>query len=82
MGLMNMYILHKIIDIYILGKKNPGRIINENTLHIIWGTLMRPKPSFLNLSQLPVNLLFPPNKDEKFKPGFIISRVVKLFKNK
>ncbi len=80
MATINRLILYKIIDDYFSGKKDYGRFLTENNLLIIWTTLLQPRSSLNNILRLPVNILFPPDNDERFKISLIAKRIIGLFR--
>jgi Uncharacterised nucleotidyltransferase len=75
MGIINTLILHKIISLYVMGKKPCNSIFNENNLTIVWFTLLQPSPSIVNLIQLPWNIIFPPKQKNRFTLRLLLSRI-------
>ncbi|VAW61312.1 hypothetical protein MNBD_GAMMA10-2061 [hydrothermal vent metagenome] len=75
MGRLNRYILHYIIHQYILGAKSTGCILTVSNLEIIWGTLISPQTSIINIVRLPWNVIFPPEEANRYKLSRILSRV-------
>lgn len=81
MGFINRYILYKLILNYMLGKRTYNSVFNENNVRIIWKTLLKPASSFSNLIQTPWNIIFPPEKENRYKTSYIISRIRNLINN-
>jgi len=79
MGFINRLILHKIICIYMLGQKSPDRVFTETNLAIIWCTLLRPSSSIANFMLLPINILFPPKAENRYRISLLIYRIKNMF---
>ena len=56
-GGTNLWIVHALIDRYLLGGVEPGRVLSEDRMRIAWNTLFRPAPPALNLLALPWRVL-------------------------
>jgi len=80
MGIINMSILHYIVDGFLLGKIINHKFLNENNIQIIWSSLLLPSSSLKNLTRLPLNLLFPPKNTNRYKFKLFISRIKNMTK--
>jgi len=80
MGFINVFILHNIIDNYFMQGKNYGRFLTENNIIIIWETLLQAKTSWINILQIPLNILFPPDNINRFKLSLMTKRFFNVFK--
>ncbi|VAW59543.1 hypothetical protein MNBD_GAMMA11-2922 [hydrothermal vent metagenome] len=79
MGRLNRYILHKIIHQYISGARSTGSILTVSNLEIVWGTLLGPYASIINIVRLPWNILFPPEETNRYGLSRILSRIKHMF---
>jgi len=80
MSIVNVYILHTIIKLYLTGGHKYNKFFNENNIKIIWKTLLRPRNSFINILFIPYNILFPITNKKRFSIIFMLNRIFKLFK--
>jgi len=81
-SILNRYILFTIIDTYFIKGKCYGSIFSENNVKIIWKTLIQPRNSFINLLNIPWNILFPPDNKQRFSFELLIIRIKQVLKNK
>ncbi len=81
---ISIYILHTIMEKYILSGKPFGRAFTIHNIDIIWSTLLLGKnPALIKtLIILPLNLLFPPNNKHRFSLLFQFKRLKSLLARK
>ena len=56
-GQASLTIVHALIDRYVTNGREFGRLVSERTFHILWDTLLRPRPPARRLPVLLWNLL-------------------------
>ena len=71
----NVKILHAIIDRYLVAGRAFGSILTNNTVGIVWKTLLRTGNPYLNIMSVPLNILFPPNHPRRFDLRFQYQRL-------
>jgi len=72
---LNVKILHAIIDRHLVAGRAFGSVLTNNTVGIIWKTLLRPGNPYLNIMSVPLNILFPPNHPRRFDLRFQYQRL-------
>ena len=78
-NLFSLFILHKLINDYLICGKSFGNIITEHTADIIWSTLIHNKKNnYLSIIQIPWNILFIPNNPKRYSMSFQLTRLRKL----
>lgn len=75
MAYINRSLMHYAIDSCLPEKRNHNPFINENTLIVIWSTLLQPSTSSKNLLALPWNVLFPPGNAQRYTLGVLKKRL-------
>ncbi|HXG20635.1 MAG TPA: nucleotidyltransferase family protein [Methylomirabilota bacterium] len=56
-GVVNLALMHALIDRYVVDGRPLGRLLNARNLPILWDTLLLPGPPFRNLMLIPWRLL-------------------------
>jgi len=64
----------RICEAYYVDGRMPGRVLTLSNLATLWNTLRLDCSPWLRILQVPVNFLFPPDRTERFRPGFLWSR--------
>lgn len=59
-------VLHRLITAFVMKGRRPGPVLTRRNLRVIWSTLLRPGPAWTKLLALPVNVAFPPDRDDRF----------------
>lgn len=79
---LNLWVLHKIIHLYIFQGKIYSKPLAVNNIDILWQTLLgtNHSPLIKTLVLLPWNLLFPPNNNRRFNLLFQLKRIASAFK--
>lgn len=75
LGKLNAELLYRIIDRYVVGRQEFGRFATHYNTLIAWDALLRPLPPLRNLVELPLLLLFPPGRSDRFSPALILRRL-------
>lgn len=75
LGRLNARLLYAIIDAFIVEREPFGRFLTHYNVLIIWDTLLRPRHPWRNLVALPVLLMFPPNRADRFSPALVWRRL-------
>lgn len=78
---LNKYILHAIMSHYIFLGHSFGNVLTIDNINIIWSTLLLEKthPVKRLFLQLPWNLLFPPNSNDRYSLLFQLKRIKSVF---
>ena len=77
---INLFILHKLIDKYLIEGRQFGSFLTINNVDIIWNTLTQGSDiPLINLLQIPWNLLFPPENIKRYNLKFQLSRILRVF---
>lgn len=79
LGWLNARLLYAIIDAFIVERKSFGRVLTHYNVLIVWDTLLRPCHRWRNLAALPILLMFPPNRADRFSPALIWRRLRAVF---
>lgn len=79
LGWLNTRLLYAIIDAFIVERKSFGRLLTHYNVLIIWDTLLRPYHRWRNLATLPVSLMFPPNRADRFSLALVRRRLRAVF---
>jgi hypothetical protein len=58
--------LHQLVTTFVIRGRPPGSVITRRNLRIVWSTLMRPQRPWTKILALPVNLTFPPDREDRF----------------
>lgn len=75
LGGINRRLLYWLLDTCLLGRRS-GRLLTEPNVRNVWETLLlREAPAYTNLLQLPLVLLFPPNRQDRFSPMLAVRRL-------
>jgi hypothetical protein len=69
-GPMNLWILHRIIDNYLLSPPKFFGVVTDWTLQLAWESLLQRQPAWHNLLAIPWNVVFIPRHPERFSPAF------------
>jgi hypothetical protein len=81
LGSVNTRLLYRLLNVSLVGRRN-GRLLTESNVRNIWDGLLLPQRSpYLNLLQLPVALLFPPNREDRFSPVLAARRIRSFLRN-
>lgn len=75
LGRLNARLLYAIIDTFIVERQPFGRFLTHYNVLILWDTLLRRRHPWSNLAALPVSLLFPPNRADRFSPALVWRRL-------
>lgn len=75
---LNVSLLHRLMDNYLLAGKRFGRIDSANTISTIWKSLLAPGVAAFNLASIPWKLAFPPSRQDRFDPRFQLSRLTSV----
>ncbi len=75
LGKPSLKIMHKMIDDYVVGGNDFGRILTSDNLTIVWKTLLSTHSPQRNLALLPWNILFPPNNPKRYNAKFQLGRI-------
>lgn len=75
LGRLNARLLYAIIDAFIVEREPFGRFLTHCNVLIIWDTLLRPRRPWRNLAGLPMSLMFPPNRADRFSPALVWRRL-------
>lgn len=79
-GRANTGILYRLIDDQIVSQRT-GRFMTEANARIIWrGLLLNERLPYINLLHLPLALLFPPGRPDRFNPILVARRVRSLLR--
>lgn len=65
----------RLFDRYVLAQRPPGRFVTESNLRLMWGTLHGPGTPSRRLALVPWHLQFPPQRTDRFRPGFHVRRL-------
>lgn len=79
LGRLNARLLYAIIDTFIVDREPFGRLLTHHNTLIIWDTLLRPHHPWRNLAALPLSLMFPPNRADRFSPTLAWRRLRRAF---
>lgn len=79
LGRLNARLLYAIVDSFIVERKPFGRFLTHYNVLIIWDTLLRPQHAWRNLAALPISLVFPPNRADRFSPALVWRRLRAVF---
>lgn len=71
-------ILHYLIENYSMRGKHPGQIASEANLALLWDTLLRPRPAWLNLISALWSVLSASNNPRWFSPAFQLARISRM----
>lgn len=63
---LSIGLLHQLITTFVIRGRRPGPILTRRNLRIIWSTLMRPQRPWTKFMALPMNLMFPPDREDRF----------------
>lgn len=74
-GRFNVRLLHALIDNFLVLQRPSGRVLTETNIGAVWDTLLRDKRATSNLLGIPLALLFPANRADKFRPALAVRRV-------
>ncbi len=72
---LNISILHRLMDRYLMHGRHFGRIDNAHNISIIWKSLLSTGTAAGNLASIPWKLLFPPSHGQRFNPAFQLGRL-------
>ena len=75
LGRLNARLLYAIIDAFIVERERFGRFLTHYNVLIIWDALLRPRHPWRNLAALPILLMFPPNRADRFSPALVWRRL-------
>ena len=75
---LNIALLHRLLDNYLLAGRRFGRIDSANTIATIWKSLLAPGMAVYNLASIPWKLAFPPSRQDRFNPRFQLSRLTSV----
>lgn len=75
LGRLNARLLYHIIDEFIVGRNPFGRFATHYNTLIAWDALLRPHHPLRNLCELPLLLLFPPDRADRFSPALALRRL-------
>lgn len=71
-------ILHDLIENYSMRGKLPGRIASEANIGLLWETLLRPCPAWLNMVSASWSILSAPKNPRRFSPSFQLARIARI----
>lgn len=78
--IINEAILHNLIKNYSLRGKLPGRIASEANLGLLWNSLLRARPAWLNLISALWSILSASNHPRWFSPAFQFARISRMLR--
>lgn len=82
MGRFNTRLLCTVIDHFLVLRRPGGRFYTEPNLSTVWDTLLHGGPAYSNLLRVPVALLFPPNREDRFTPLLAAKRAWSLLRGR
>ena len=71
----SLWILHRLVTIFLLERRPYGRFLTERNVHIIWSTLLQTPTPLRNLLRLPYCIAFPPGHPHRFDLAFAAERL-------
>lgn len=74
-GRFNVRLLHTLIDNFLVLQRPCGRVLTETNISAVWDTLLRDKASASNLLGIPLALLFPPTRADRFRSALVARRM-------
>lgn len=81
-GGISVRLLGTLIDHFLVLRRPVGRLYTEANLSTIWDTLLQGGPAYANLLRVPLTLLFPPHRQDRFRPLLIARRAWSLFRGR
>jgi hypothetical protein len=75
-------LLSTLIDHFLVLRRPEGRLFTEPNLSSVWDTLLQGGPAHSNLLRVPMALLFPPNRDDRFTPLLAARRAWSLLRGR
>lgn len=81
-GRFNTRLLRRVIDHFLVLRRPGGRFYTEPNLSTVWNTLLQGGPAYANLLQVPLALLFPPHRDDRFTPLLAARRAWSLLRGR
>jgi len=78
LSFIELFLLHRFIDNYLLIGKPWGRILTIDNMVILWDILFSTRPLYKKLFLIPFNIIFPPKSKKKFDVRFQLSRIQNL----
>lgn len=75
LGRINANLLYRMVDAFIVGRKQFGRFATHYNTLLAWGTLLRPAHPLRNLAALPLLLTFPPGRTDRFSAKLTLRRL-------
>lgn len=82
MNTLSRLALTRALERFVLQGQSTDSGFTRANAEILWATLMKPGSPWLNLSQLPWNLLFPPGHPHRYSPALLGRRLRSAFKAK
>jgi hypothetical protein len=71
----SLWILHRMVTIFLIERRRYGRFLTERNVHIIWSTLLQTPTPLRNLLRLPYRIAFPPGHPHRFDLAFAAKRL-------
>lgn len=72
---LNLSLLWRLIDTFLVGERSYGRVLTGANVGIIWKTLLSRGTPVRNLLSIPRNLALPPGNPHRFKLAFHLNRI-------
>jgi hypothetical protein len=71
----SLWILHRMVTIFLIERRPYGRFLTERNVRIIWSTLLQTPTPLRNLLRLPYRIAFPPRHPHRFDLAFAAKRL-------
>jgi len=72
---VSLWILHRMVTIFLVERRTYGRFLTERNVRIIWSTLLQTPTPLRNLLRLPYRIAFPPRHPRRFDLAFAAKRL-------
>ncbi len=81
-GQLSVRLLCGLIDHFLVLRRPGGRLYTEPNLSTVWDTLLKGGPAYSNLLHVPIALLFPPHRTDRFTPLLAARRAWSLLRGR
>jgi len=72
---VSLWILHRLVTIFLIERRPYGRFLTERNVRIIWSTILQTPTPLRNLLRLPYCIAFPPGHPHRFDLAFAAKRL-------
>lgn len=72
---VSLWILHRLVTIFLIERRAYGRFLTERNVRIIWSALLQTPTPLRNLLRLPYRIAFPPRHPRRFDLAFAAKRL-------